>query len=42
MTSYSPLQNKLLAKFVHTTCIFRDAGKRSRRHRGCCGLSPSK
>jgi len=26
MTSYSRLQTNVLAKFVDTTCIFRDAG----------------
>jgi len=38
MTSYSRLQTNVLAKFVDTTCIFRDAGaavgKQSRRHGG--------
>jgi len=36
MTSYSRLQTNVLAKFVHTTYIFRDTGagvgKQSRRH----------
>jgi len=36
MTLYSRLQTNVLPKFVHTTCIFKDAraavGKQSRRH----------
>jgi len=47
MMSYSHLQTSVLAKFVDTTCIFRDAGatlgKQSRRHGGVFwGLSLSK
>jgi len=38
MTSYSRLQTNILAKFVDTICIFRDAaaavGKHSRRNAG--------
>jgi len=38
MTSYSRLQTNVFAKFVDTTCIFRDAGawigKQSRCHGG--------
>jgi len=45
MTSYSHLQTNVLAKFVDTTCIFRDAGaavgKQSRRHGIFWGVSPS-
>jgi len=46
MTSYSHLQTNVLAKFVDTTCIFRDAGagvgKQSCRHGGpFVGLDPT-
>ena len=44
MTSYLRLQTNVLAKFVDTTCLFRDAGgavgKQSRRHGGVYELSP--
>ena len=46
MTPYSRLQTNVLAKFVDTTCIFRDAGaavgKMFRRHGGTsAGLAPT-
>ena len=40
MTSYSRLQTNVLAKFVETTCIFREVGSAVGKQSGFWGLSP--